>query len=197
MRSAKAIMAPTLALLLAMSVQALGAPAYPGGQLFLRYELRYPDKHPASLTFEVIPGEGGYEVRMGVAQFVPRDEAEGRNPLELIAFTPELDVNEAGFIMPLFSIWGRGIEPNKEYRLRNRARLITGDRDDVLGIPVIRARYLNPGFPDLVAYVAIPDLSHRGLLPAFLPPYLRVEEKTDKGYRLVYEIVLVEFRHEG
>lgn len=167
---------------------------YPGGYTFLRYEIRTPDAPPVGWILEVTPRDGRYEVRMTVVWEVPASE---EFPLfeALMGAGMMGDGGEGLPLVPLFSLWDKEIEVGKSYLLRERARLITERGDVFLGIPVIVGTYLHPGYPDLRATVYIPELPRRALFP--LPPYLRVEEKEDGDYRLVEEIELVEFRHEG
>ncbi|NOX44702.1 MAG: hypothetical protein GXO72_03045 [Caldiserica bacterium] len=167
---------------------------YPGGHTLLRYEIRAPDKPPSDWILEVIPKGEAYEIRMTFVRAVPG--AEGFSLLGAVMGIGLME-GDTGLLplAPLFSLWDKAIEAGKSYLLRGRARLTTEREDEILGIPVVVGIYVHPSFPDQRALVYIPRLSHRALL--FFPPYLRIEERADGGYRTLEEIELVEFKHDG
>lgn len=167
---------------------------YPGGYTFLRYEIRALDEPPLRWAIEVVPREGSYEVRITIITEVPSSE-----DFSLLGafmgtgtFAGEADVPP---LAPIFSLWDKEVEAGKSYLLPERARFVTEREDNILGIPVVVGTYVHPARPRQRAIVYLPLLSHRALL--LFPPYFRVEEEADGGYRLVQEMELVEFRHGG
>ncbi len=163
---------------------------YPGGYTLLRYEIRSGAEPPSTWTIEVVPRDGRYEVGFSVSRSVPSQGFSLLGGWMQVAFPKAMEA-----VFPIFSLWGREIEPGKTYILRDRARLVTEDQRTFLGIPVVVARLLHPRFPDLKVTVYVPEPSHQPFLP--FPPYVLVEERSGEGYSALLEIKLVEFVHEG
>lgn len=161
---------------------------YPGGYTFLRYEVRDAQGNVSTWIMEVLPQDGGYQVRISFVRTIP-----AQKEFSLLGAFMEGGQGMPS-LAPLFSLWDKKLQAGKTYLLQGHARLVTEREDEFLGIPVVVGTYTSPIYPHQRAIVYLPHLSHRAFL--LFPPYLRVEGKVGGKYRLVQEIKLVEFKHE-
>lgn len=166
-----------------------GFEAYPGGYLFMKYEVTLEGEDPVNYTLELTPLGDRYMVRVEMSGPVDYDEL-AEVPL-FFTWSPQVMLMGTWWIgyLSMLSMYGEPV-PGQTYMFPGAFSFQAEEYITVAGVRAVRGTFSFPDDPDTRVVFAL------ALDPTVpYPVLIREEERTEAGWEVVSEFVLVEYAH--